>query len=159
MVLRYTATYMLQQKIRTDMMSAMKEKDQVKLDTLRGLIAGFTNELVANKMPPTAPVPDEMVLAVIRREVKKRKEATEAFKTGGREESANKEIAERMILEAYLPAMMSEEDVRAIVLKRKEDLGVTDKKNAGILMGRVMKELAGKADGGMVKAIVDSLFS
>lgn len=140
------------------MQSAMKEKDQVKLNTLRGLLAGFTNELVANKKLPTDEVTDEMVLTVIRREVKKRKEAAEAFKAGGREESANKEVAERMILEAYLPAMMSEEEVRKIILQRKEDLGVTDKKSAGILMGRIMKELAGKADGGMVKTIVDSLF-
>ena len=140
------------------MMSAMKDKDRIKLDTLRGLIAGFTNELVSNKMPPTMPLPDEMAFAVIRREVKKRKEAAEAFKTGGREESAQKENAERIILEAYLPAMMPEEEVRAIIMKRKEDLGVTDKKGAGILMGRIMKELAGKTDGGMVKAIVDSLF-
>lgn len=140
------------------MQNAMRARDQVKLDTLRGLLAGFTNELVTNKKTPTEPVPDEMAITVIRREVKKRKEAAEAFKAGGRDDSAKKEIQERMILETYLPALMSEEDVRAAIMKKKEDLGFTDKKDAGILMGRVMKDLAGKADGAMVKTIVDSVF-
>lgn len=149
---------MLQQKIRTDMQTAMKDRDQVRLNTLRGLLAGFTNELVANKKLPTDPATDEMVIAVIRREVKKRKEAADAFRAGGREDSANKETSERLILEAYLPALMGEDELRAVILKKKEDLGFTDKKDAGILMGRVMKELAGKADGAMVKTIVDSLF-
>ena len=149
---------MLQQKIRADMISAMKEKDQVKLDTLRGLLAGFTNELVANKKTPKDEVTDEMAMTVIRREVKKRKEATDAFRAGGREESANKEAHERMILETYLPAAMDEAELRKIIEKKKEDLGFTDKKDAGILMGRVMKDLQGKADGGSVKTIVDSLF-
>ena len=140
------------------MQAAMKEKNQVKLDTLRGLLAGFTNELVANKRQSTEALPDDMAVAVIRREVKKRKEAADAFTKGGRAESAAKEEAERAILEAYLPEMMSEEEVRAAVLKKKDELGVTDKKDAGMLMGRVMKELQGKADGAIVKAVVDSLF-
>jgi uncharacterized protein YqeY len=54
---------------------------------------------------------------------------------------------------------MGEDELKAVILKKKEDLGFTDKKDAGILMGRVMKELAGKADGAMVKTIVDSLFA
>jgi len=150
---------MLQQKIRADMQSAMKEKDSVKLNTLRGLIAGFTNELVAQKRQPTEEIPDVMAEAVIRREVKKRREAADAFRLGGRTESAILEDIERMILEAYLPEMMSEEEVRKIVEQKKSDLGVTDKKDAGILMGRVMKDLQGKADGITVKKVVDSLFA
>ncbi|MDO8523727.1 MAG: GatB/YqeY domain-containing protein [bacterium] len=149
---------MLQQTIKTDMVSAMKAKDALRVETLRGLMAAFTNELVATKKKPDEAVPDEMVLTVIRREVKKRKEAAEAFRSGNRAELADKEDKERAMLEAYLPAMMSRDDIKKIVEAKKTELGVSDKKEAGKLMGMVMKELQGKADGTDVKAVIDSLF-
>lgn len=149
---------MLQSQIKTDMVSAMKAKDQLKVDTLRGLMSAFTNELVASKRKPDEALPDSDALAVIRREVKKRKEASEAFTKGGRSEMAAKEDAERALLESYLPAMMSVEDIRKVAVAKKAELNVTDKKEAGKLMGLIMKELQGKADGGDVKSVVDSLF-
>jgi uncharacterized protein YqeY len=150
---------MLQQTIKTDTITAMKAKDALKVETLRGLSAAFTNELVAKKMKPDEAVSDEMAIAVIRREVKKRKEAAEAFRTGNREELAKKEDDERAFLEAYLPALMSRDDIRKVAEAKKAELGVTDKKEAGKLMGLVMKELQGNADGGDVKAVVDGLFT
>ena len=150
---------MLQQKIKSDSTEAMKARDQLKLDTLRGLSTAFVNELVVLKKMPTDELPDDVALTVIRREVKKRKEAAEAFKTGGRTELAEKEEKERVILEAYLPAMMSREDIMKIAQAKKAEMGVTDKKEAGKFMGALMKELQGKADGADVKAIIDSLFA
>ncbi|MBI3573751.1 GatB/YqeY domain-containing protein, partial [Candidatus Kaiserbacteria bacterium] len=149
---------MLQQTIKTDMVAAMKAKEALKVETLRGLMAAFTNELVSAKKKPDEPVTDDMAVAVIRREVKKRKEATEAFKGGNRPELAKKEEDERVILEAYLPATMSRGDIKKVAEAKKVELGVTDKKEAGKLMGMGMKELAGRADGGDVKVVVDSLF-
>ncbi len=150
---------MLQQTIKADMISAMKARDTLKVETLRGLMAAFVNELVATKKKPDEAVPDEMAFGVIRREVKKRKEAADAFRSGNRTELAQKEESERVILEAYLPAMMSRDDIRKIVEAKKTELGITDKKESGKLMGMVMKELQGKADGADVKATIDSLFS
>lgn len=150
---------MLQTQIKTDMVSAMKAKDSLKVDTLRGLMAAFTNELVATKRKPDEQLPDEDALSVIRREVKKRKEAVEAFKKGGRSEMAEKEEKEQAILEAYLPAMMPEEEIRKIVGAKKAELGVTDKKDMGRLMGAVMAQLKGQADGETVKKVIDSLFT
>lgn len=150
---------MLQKQIKTDMIAAMKAKDSVKVNTLRGLMAAFTNELVATKRKPDEELPDEDVLGVIRREVKKRKEAAEAFQKGDRQESADKERSEQALLEAYLPAMMSEEDVQKVVEAKKAELGISDKKDMGRLMGAVMKELSGKADGTLVKTICEKLFS
>ena len=150
---------MLQQKIKSDSTEAMKARDQLKLDTLRGLSTAFVNELVVLKKMPTDELPDDVALTVIRREVKKRKEAAEAFKTGGRTELAEKEEKERVILEAYLPAMMSREDIMKIAQAKKAEMGVTDKKEAGKFMGALMKELQGKADGADVKAVIDSLFA
>jgi len=149
---------MMQAKIKADTITAMKARDQLKVDTLRMLSTAFVNELVATKHKPSEELLDEDAILVIRREVKKRKEAAEAFKGAGRAELAEKEQTEEKILLAYLPAQMSEEDVRKAVEAKKAELGVADKKDMGRLMGAVMKELGGKADGGMVKKAVDSLF-
>lgn len=148
----------MQDTITTDLVAAMRAKDSLKVDVLRGLKAAFTNELVATKRKPTDPLPDEDVTAVIRREVKKRKESSEAFRAGNRTELADKEDSERVILEAYLPALMSKDDIRKIVEAKKVEMGVTDKKDMGKFMGAVMKDLAGKADGADVKEIINSLF-
>ena len=150
---------MIQPQIKSDMVTAMKAKDPIKVDTLRGLMSAFTNELVASKRKPDEQLPDADAVAVIKREVKKRKEASEAFRTGGRTESADKEDKERTILEAYLPPSMSQDEIRIVAEAKKAELGITDKKEAGKLMGMVIKELQGKADGGDVKAVVESLFA
>lgn len=146
---------MIQNDIKQQITEAMKARDSIKVETLRGLSSAFTNELVATNRKPTDELPDEDALKVIKREVKKRKEASEAFDKGGRKESAEKERAEQAILEAYLPESMSEEDVMKVVEAKKAELGVSEKKDMGRLMGAVMKELAGNADGDVVKNAVD----
>ncbi|MEK7613868.1 MAG: GatB/YqeY domain-containing protein [Patescibacteria group bacterium] len=150
---------MIQKSIKDGIMTAMKAKDPLKTEVLRGLTAAFTNELVAKGKKPTDELSDEDALAVIRREVKKRKESVLAFRSGGREESAQKEEAEQALLEAYLPALMRRDDIKKIVDAKKAELNVSDKKDAGRLVGMVMKDLAGKADGGDVKAVVDESFT
>jgi uncharacterized protein YqeY len=149
---------MLQQKIREDMQTALKARSMLVADTLRMLMSAMTNEMKKGGRMLVEGLPDDEVMSLIRREVKKRNEAAVAFEGAGRSDSAMKERSEGRILLAYLPAQMSEEDVRAAVLKKQEDLGIKDKSGAGILMGRVMKDLTGKADGTSVKKVVDSLF-
>ena len=148
---------MLQAQIKSEIPTAMRAKDQLKLDTLRGLAAAFTNELVATKRKPDEELPDEDVLTVIRREVKKRKEAAEAFRGGGREELAEKEDKERVMLEAYLPALMSREEITTIAKAKMAEMGISSKADAGKFTGALMKELKGKADGSDVKAVVDEM--
>ena len=150
---------MITDTIKTDMVAAMKERNAEKVQTLRSVMAAFTNELVAHKLKPTDQLPDEDALAVVRRAVKQREEAREQFANAGRNELAEKEAREKMILETYLPQMMSQDEIRPIAEKEKEELGVTDKKDMGRLMGAVMGELKGKADGGDVKEVVESLLS
>ncbi|MEK7530622.1 MAG: GatB/YqeY domain-containing protein [Patescibacteria group bacterium] len=149
---------MMQDTIASDMITAMKAKEALKVEVLRGLKAAFTNELVATKRKPTDPLSNDDVISVIRREVKKRKESVEAFRTGNRPELAEKEEAELVILNAYLPAQMSKDDIKKIAEAKKAEMNVTDKKDMGKFMGAVMKELAGRADGGDVKDVVNSLF-
>ena len=150
---------MIQQKIKDEIKQAMRDKDALRLSVLRGLSAAFTNELVAKMRMPQDPLADEDAMAVIKRTVKQRKDSIDQFTKGGREDLANDEKAELAILETYLPAMMSKEDIKVIALRKKEEMGVTDKAKAGQLTGAVLKETKGMADGGDVKAVVDSLFS
>lgn len=149
---------MLQDTISGNLTAAMKAKELLTVEVLRGLKAAFTNELVATKRKPTDSLPDEDALAVIRREVKKRKEASEAFRTGNRAELADKEDQERTILEAYLPPTMPKDEIMKIALAKKLELGMTDKKDMGKFMGVLMKELAGRADSSDVKDVVAGLF-
>ena len=149
----------MQDTISADLTNAMRAKEALKVEVLRGLKAAFTNELVATKRKPTDPLPDEDVIQVIRREVKKRKESSEAFRAGNRPELADKEDSERAILEAYLPALMSKDDIRKIAEAKKVEMGVADKKDMGKFMGAVMKDLAGKADGADVKDVITALFN
>ena len=90
--------------------------------------------------------------------MKQRKDSAEQFRKGGREEMATAEEAECRILEAFLPAQMSEAEVRTIAEATKQKLGITDKTKLGQFIGAVMKETKGKADGGLVKKVVESLF-
>ena len=149
----------ISEQIRADLKEAMIAKDSVKMTTLRGLLSGFTNELVSLGRKPQDTLTDEETTAVIKRAVKQRKDAIEQFTNGGRSDLADSEKAELQILDVYLPAQMTREEIQKIVETKKAELGVTDKTGAGLLMSTCMKELKGKADGGDVKAVVDSLFA
>ncbi len=148
----------LVQRIKDEMKDAMKSKDAVRLTVLRGLIAGFTNELVAQGRKPQEDIDDDSALAVIKRSVKQRKDSIEQFAQGGRSDLVASEEAELAVLQAYLPATMSKEDIRVVAEQKKAELAVTDKSKLGILVGAVMKELKGKADGADVKEVVEGLF-
>lgn len=146
------------ENIRIDLKQAMRDKNQLRLEVLRGLISGFTNELVANKMTPQDPVTDDMAMKVLQRSAKQRQDALEQFTQGGRADLAEKEKAELEIIKTYLPEMMSEEDIKKIVEAKKNELGINDKSQMGMFMGKIMGELKGKADGNVVKKIVEELF-
>jgi len=150
---------MLIQKVRADMTAAMKTKDSLRVDTLRGAIAAFTNELVAKGKKPTDEVTDDIVLSVLKRLAKQRRDSIEQFTKGGRPELAQKEETELKIITEYLPQMASKEEIEKVARAKKEALGVSDPKEMGKLMGIVMKELGGNADGGDVKEVVQKLFT
>lgn len=145
--------------IKGQIKEAMMAKDAVRLTVMRGLVSACTNELVAKGKMPQDELTDEEVLAVIRRQVKQRKDAIEQFTTGGRPELAESEATELVFLEAFLPSMMGEDEVQKIVAIKQTELGITDKTDSGKLMAEVMKELKGKADGMVVKKVVDGMFS
>ena len=148
---------MLTQKIRSDMTAAMKARDSIKVDTLRGALAAFTNELVAKGKKPTEEMDDKDAITVLKRLAKQRKEAAESYEKGGRAELAEKEKTELKIIEGYLPQMASREDIEKVVREKVSGIDPADKAAAGKLVGAVMKEFAGNADGTLVKEVIESL--
>lgn len=139
------------------MKEAMRAKDGVRLQTLRGALAAFTNELVAKGKKPTDELSESEIQAVLKRLAKQRKDSIEQFTKGGRTELAEKEAQELAILEAYLPQMATREEILKVAEAKKTETGA-DAASKGKLMGIVMKELGGNADGGLVKEVVESLF-
>jgi uncharacterized protein len=141
------------------MVEAMKAKDANRLSVIRGLLSSFTNESVAKKRKPDEELSDEEVLSVISRAVKQRKDSIEQFMKGGRSDLADAEKAELTVLEAYLPQQMSQEEVETYVKNKITEAGTVDTTKKGQFMGIIMKELKGRADGGVVKEAVDKLLS
>ncbi len=149
---------MLHQTVREGIKQAMLARDTMRLETLRSISAAFTNELVAKKRTPQEILSDEEGLAVIKRLGKQRRDSIEQFEKGGRSDLADKEKAELAILNSFLPQTISRREIQKIAEAKKIELGITDKSKAGQLVGAVMKELKGQADGNNVKEVVDGLF-
>lgn len=140
-------------KINEEFKKAMALKDELKVSTLRMLKAGIQNleiELRAKRKE----LNDESVLEVVSREVKRRKESIEAFVKGLRQDLADKERKELEILLSYLPAQLSDDQLREIVQKKIKEIGATSPADFGKVMGPVAKETKGKADGNRLSQIV-----
>lgn len=148
----------LHEELRESLKDALKAKDAVKLRTVRSVLTAFTNELVATGKTPQDIMDDQGGLAVIKRLAKQRKDSISQYEAASRNDLAEPEKDELKVLEAYLPALMTQEQIRPIAEAKKAELAVDDKAKIGILVGAVMKELAGKADGADVKVVVESLF-
>ena len=149
----------LHEDIRNSLKDAMKAKDAVKLRTVRSILTAFTNELVATGKTPQDMIDDEQGLSVIKRLSKQRKDSITQYEAAGRTDIAEPEKEELVVLEAYLPTLMTQDEIRPIAEAKKAELGVTDKSKMGVLVGAIMKELGGKADGSDVKAVVEELLA
>ena len=146
----------MQENIKTEIKKAMMEKNMERLGVLRMLSAAFTNELVSMGKMPTDSLTDEEALKVIKREVKKRKDSIDQFTTAGRPELAEGEESEMKMLEEFLPAQMTREEVVAKVSAKLVESPI-DPTKKGQFMGMMMKELGTNVDGTMVKEVIDEL--
>ena len=139
----------LKDRITSDLKEAMKARDQLRLDTLRSAISGFTYK----RTEAGADLSDADELAVVQKLVKQRNDSLAEYEKAGRADLADKERAERDILMAYMPAQKSPEEVRAII-KGIIDGIPADGRNQGAVMKAVMPQLKGVADGNLVRQIV-----
>ena len=146
----------LHKQIKDGIKEAMIKKDTLVLTVLRNISATFTNEMLAKKIT-TPEISDEDAVTIIRRLVKQRKDSIEQFTKGNRMDLVKNEEAEMKILETFLPQMMSKEEIEKIVKAKVAEAGTIDKAKLGQFMGGIMKELKGKADGMIVKQILEEL--
>ncbi|GAB3073398.1 GatB/YqeY domain-containing protein [Phycicoccus sp. Root101] len=142
----------LKATVQSDLTSAMRARDQVRSGTLRMALTAMTNEEVSGT--EARELTDDEVLKVLAKEAKKRKEASTAYTDAGRPELAAKEDAELAILEAYLPAQLSDEELAAIVAAAIADTGATGMQQMGQVMKAAGAVVAGRADGGRVASVV-----
>ena len=142
----------LKDRLQADLTTSMRARDELTTATLRMVLTAIGNEEVAGKA--ARELSDDEVLKVIVREAKKRREAAEAFTTGGRPDRAERELAEGGVLEAYLPAQLSDDELAALVRDAVAETGASGPRDMGAVMKIVVPRVAGRADGGRVSAAV-----
>lgn len=145
------------EKIAEDLKTAMKAGEKVRLETLRTIRAGLLEKQVEKR--PTGGMTPEDELAVLIAAAKKRKEAIEIYKNNGRDDLATQEEQELLVIQEYLPKQLSPEEIKDIIQKTVAQVGATSDKDFGKVMGPVMKELKGKADGKLIQDTVKSILA
>jgi hypothetical protein len=143
---------MLADQIQTDLTTAMKARDELKVSVLRMAVAAIKEAKVSGD--EVRDLTDDDVLALLAKEAKRREEAAEAFTSGGRTDSAARELAEREVLAAYLPAPASEAEIAALVDEALTEGGFDSPAQMGLAMKAAMAKVNGKADGKVVSALV-----
>jgi uncharacterized protein YqeY len=142
-------------KLKEDLRQAMRGGDKERVGVLRLVLAGVTN----SEKECGAPTDDAGVTAVLAREVKRHKESIEAFKKGDRQDLVAKEEGELSILLEYLPKQMSRDEITETARRAIEEMGASGPRDKGKVMGRLMAELKGKAEGQEVNAVVSELLA
>lgn len=145
----------LKEKVNSDLLNAMKAKEEVKVGALRMLKAAIMRFEVSGAQKKDAA--DDEVIQIIKKEAKQRKDSIDAYTKGGRAELAAKEEAELKILESYLPAQMGEAELKALVTQAISQTGAISKADFGKVMSAVMAQAKGKADGQMVSKVVGGI--
>lgn len=143
-------------ELNNDLKSAMREKNELSLSVLRMLLASVKNKIIS--LPGQDKLSDDEIMAVIKSEVKKRKDSVQAYSEGGRQDLVDKENAEIEILNKYLPAAMSEEELEKIVREVVASIEGASMAKFGVIMGQVMAKAKG-ADGNAVSAMVKKVLA
>ncbi len=147
----------IKEHILVDLKEAMKLKDEMRLSVLRMLLSDIKNEEVSGS--ERRELADDEVISVLRRAIKRRKEAAEQFRKGGREEMAEKEEKEIECIEKYLPPSLSDDELKVIIQGAITELGANSIKDMGKVMKFVMDKVSGRADGKAVSEMVKQMLS
>ncbi len=146
----------LEKLINEDIKQAMLARDKEKLEALRAIKAALLLEKTGKDVT-SGEIPDSVELKMLQKLVKQRKESAQIYVEQGRQDLADQEIFQASIIEKYLPAQMSEEEVKAIISTIITRVGAKDPKDMGKVMGVATKELAGKADNKTISGIIKSI--
>jgi uncharacterized protein YqeY len=142
----------IKDQLKKDLTEAIRGRDEITSGTIRMVLTAITNEEVAGKEARV--LSDEEIITVLSREAKKRREAAEAFENAGRADKSALEKSEGEVIAKYLPAQLSEADIAAIIAEAIASTGAQGPGDMGKVMGAVKPKIAGKADGGLVSALV-----
>lgn len=145
----------IEQTLMDDLKQSMKAGDKVRTETLRLLRSQIKNAAIAAGKE----LSEDEVIAVLSKEAKKRKESIDMFEKGGRQDLADKESREHEIISAYLPAQLSEEDLKAKIKDVITETGASGMADMGRVMGVLMPAIKGRADGKHAQEIVKQLLS
>lgn len=146
----------IQVQVMDQMKAAMKSKDKVALEALRALKSAF---LLANTSGGNVELSEADEIKIVQKLVKQRKDSAAIFEDQGRKDLAEPELAQSAILEQFLPAQMSEEEIKTVIEGIVGQTGASSMKDMGKVMGMASKQLAGKADGKTISTIVKGLLS
>ncbi|MDJ0509905.1 MAG: GatB/YqeY domain-containing protein [Crocosphaera sp.] len=144
----------LKETLTEDIKLAMKAKDKIRLETIRSIKKVVLEKEVEVRPKGQTELTPEQELEVLAQQAKQRRDSIEQYRQGGRDDLADKEAQELVIIEAYLPAQLSEEEIEAVIDNIIASVGASSAKEMGKVMGPAMKELKGKADGKKVQEIV-----
>jgi uncharacterized protein YqeY len=142
----------LKEKLQADLTEAIRGRDEVKSGTIRMLLSAITNEEVAGKTAKVLTDPE--IITVLSRETKKRREAVEAFTAAKRDDLADKEKAEGVIIAQYLPEQLSEAEIKKMIADAITETNAAGPAGMGLVMKVLQPKIAGKADGGVVSGLV-----
>lgn len=147
----------LEQKLQSDLTNAIKSRDTIRMNTIKGIKTAIMETKTAKNGKKD--LEDSDIVKIIQKLAKTRKETGELYKSNNRQDLADIEFGELNVLETYLPKMLSEDEIRTIVDKTISELGITDMKGMGRVMGTINKSYAGQVDGSMVSRIVKERLS
>ena len=142
----------LKEKLQADLTEAIRGRNEVKSGTIRMLLSAITNEEVAGKAAKV--LTDAEIITVLSRETKKRREAVEAFTAAKRDDLANKEKAEAVVIAQYLPEQLSEAEIKKMIAEAIAETNAAGPAGMGLVMKVLQPKIAGKADGGLVSGLV-----
>jgi uncharacterized protein YqeY len=142
----------LKETLKTDLTEAIRSSDKVVSGTIRMVLTAITNEEVSGKEARV--LTDDEIITVLSREAKKRREAAEEFAKAGRADKAAEEKAEGEVIAKYLPAQLSEDDIKALIAAAVASTGAAGPGDMGKVMGAIKPLIAGKADGALVSSLV-----
>ena len=147
----------LKEKLQNDLTEAMRARDEVRSSTIRMVLTAIKNEEVSGK--EARDLSDAEVITVLSREAKKRREAAEAFEQAGAADRAANEKAEGVIIAEYLPAQLSESEIKELIAAAIAESGATGPQQMGQVMKLIQPKIAGRADGGIVSSLVKAALS
>ena len=147
----------LKEKLQSDLTASMRARDELRSGTIRMVLTAIKNEEVSGK--EARELSDSEIITVLSREAKKRREAAEAYEQAGAKDRASNEKAEGLIIAEYLPAQLSEAEIKDLIAAAIAETGAAGPQQMGLVMKSIQPKIAGRANGGLVSSLVKAALS